>query len=219
MQDVINWLESDCDYSEGLALLKAQTPKSPILLVLQTGESTYNTLRLKRELEQLIQDWSSKPEPSKAVPPPSPSPTIPQSPNYSGRHKPIGHYPPQLHPAYERLMKLYAMVDILHPRLEVLWDTDRKKCAENVRSLVDAWDEIKGIYRILDYWTENKRVLPNDYEEHPNVLPTTAGDLLRRKNNLRTYISKHRKNPKKTIEVEEWKVELAAIEAKLTYEQ
>lgn len=218
MQDVINWLENPTDYSVGLSLLIAQTPNAPILLVLQSGESTYNTIRLKRELEQLVQGRSSKPETREAVPPPSPPPTIFQAPNYSGRHKPIGHYPPQLHPAYERLMKLYAMVDILHPRLEVLWGSDRKQCTENVRALVNAWDEIKGIYRILDYWTENKRVLPNDYEEHPNVLPVTMEDMIRRKMNLRSYISKHKKNPGKTIEVEEWKVELAAIEAKLTYE-
>lgn len=216
MQDVLDWLQNPTDYNVGLALFRALSPKAPILLVLQSGETTYNTIRLKRELEQLAR---AKSEISKPVPTASPVSVPAFKQKNLGIHLKKGAYPPQLHPAYDRLMDLYAMVDVLHPRLELLWNGNRKQCIESVRAIVDAWNEIKGIYRILDYWTENKRILPNDYEEKPNTIPATVEDLIRRRNNLRTYISKHKKSPSKTIEVNAWKEELAAIDAKLNYEQ
>lgn len=201
------WLESDRDYATGLQLLKQNGGRNSLLTIL-AKETTYNRNRLARELLKI----------ANRVPVAAPKAPKPQSAKKSSAVKPTisaVDWPKELHPAVERLQKLYQLVNHNHPLLDHFYNISRKKAFDIKNLIVDCWQEIEEIWRILNYYRDHKVILPNKYNPDERHLPYDRARLMKRRFNLRTYISRDTKNPAKADKVKEWRKELQAIEKKL----
>ncbi|MDX5447259.1 MAG: hypothetical protein LPK47_02680 [Bacteroidota bacterium] len=201
---------SDSEYYQALDSLKATQPGHPLLRVFMMGPTTYNKGRILQELEKIHPTPSSKPL--------SASTSTPSEKKPMGR-KPRDFYHRDLHPAYDRQLELYNLVNHLHPQLELIWKYNHGECRDSVKTLIQAWDEIDAIYRLLDYWEENKVVLPNKYQPSFSPEITDRAQLIHRRNNLRSYISKNKKKPSKAEKVKKWREELQTIHTRLALEK
>jgi len=207
---VQDWLSSgDKDYNSGLELLKQHQASTVLLGILSSGATVYNQIRLEKELRKVAASEQAAPKPPKRQAKPA-TPVV----RLSGKLSKI-HYPSELHPAVDRQEKLYAFVNHYHPLLDSTYHADKGQCFAIATGLLDAWHEIEEIWRILNYYQHNQVVLPNKYNPEDIRPPLDRAALMKRRANLRTYISKHRANKKRAIDVEEWRAELSEIEKKL----
>tara|TARA_R110002050_G_scaffold201841_1_gene336972 strand:- start:20028 stop:20651 length:624 start_codon:yes stop_codon:yes gene_type:complete len=200
------WLKSAKDYEIGLEILKNAKVSPLIWRLLAKGKSFYNCQRLEKEISALI---------------------IPQKPKNTAnvvskipvKNVELGkvNYPKALFPAYQQQRKLYAQVNHLHPLLDATYNLDRKKAFDIKLALQNAWQEIEEIWRLLNYWQENQVVLPNKYQAQGLEPELDKAQMLKRRNNLRTYLSKHQGNPKKNLACQEWRQELSKLDKILAH--
>lgn len=205
-------LNNKKDYYKALDLLKPHCKSSFLINMLSKGPTTYNKIRLLRELKSLDTNCPKEISVSEAPKPPvgKPKGRLPTQKHQAvNARKPIYFYPSELHPAYKRQTYLYKVMNNLHPQLDTFKVTDRSKACQ---SIVRASDEIKSIYELLDYWQENDFILPNKYNADASSEPVSLPQLLKRKTTLRTYISKLKHKPEKQTKLQDYKNELAAVE-------
>ena len=200
------WLQSAKDYEIGLEILKNAGASPLIWRLLAKGKSFYNCQRLEKEISALIIPQKPKNR-AKAVSQ-IPTKTLEQTNN---------NYPEALFPAYQQQRKLYAQVNHLHPLLDATYNLDRKKAFDIKLALQNAWQEIEEIWRLLNYWQENQVVLPNKYLAQGLEPELDKAQMLKRRNNLRTYLSKHQDNPKKNLASQEWRQELSKLDKILAH--
>jgi hypothetical protein len=183
------------------------------LLSILAKETTYNRNRLARELLKIADQVPVSSPPQKfatSVSPKKPAPRQRANPTIKSED-----WPPPLKPAVERLQNLYQLVNHYHPQMDQLYNINRKQAFDVKCKVQDSWQEISEIWRILNYWTDNKVVLPNKYNPDEKHLPYDRARLMKQRNNLRTYISRSAKDPAKADKVKEWRLELLLIEKKL----
>lgn len=198
------WLQSAKQYDTGLEILRNAKGESIVWRLLAKGKSFYNCQRLEQEILSLVQPMEQEPKPkSLAFSPVEERVSAPTL------------YPDALLPAYEQQRRLYAQVNHLHPLLDATYNLDRKKAFEIKLALQNAWQEIEEIWRILNYWEENQVVLPNKYQEQGLEPILDKAQMLKRRNNLRTYLSKHQGNPKKALACQDWQKELNQLDKQL----
>lgn len=198
------WLQSTKHYDTGLDILRNAKGESLVWRLLAKGKSFYNCQRLEQEILALLKPVESKKEIKKAIVPISLKPVVE-----------CNSYPETLLPAYHQQRRLYAQVNHLHPLLDATYNLDRKKAFEIKLALQNAWSEIEEIWRILNYWEENQVVLPNKYQEQGLEPVLDKAQMLKRRNNLRTYLSKHQGNPKKALACQDWQRELNHLDKQL----
>lgn len=207
--EIKEWISSsNGDYHVGLELLKQHKASKVVLSILSKGETVYNRIRLTKELKKLAVKSTPPKQPKRKATPSAPVVWL------SGKLSKI-HYPSALHPAVDRIEKLYAFVNHYHPLLDSTYHADKGQCFAIATGILDAWHEIEEIWRLLNYYQENQVVLPNKYNPEDIRPPLDRAALMKRRSNLRTYISKHRYNKKRAIDVQEWRAELSEIEKKL----
>jgi|GEM_PF-2535573 len=210
---IAQWLNSERDYGEGLELLKKAGVSNALYGILSKGPSFYNRTRLAKELSNSL---TKKPSNSKKA-----SSSLaksldrnavksiePGSPANETKHEPLA-----LAPYYKILKEQYSIVNHFHPLLDATYNLDRKRSFEIKLALQDAWNEIEGLYRIIHYYQEHGQILPNKYLGGENNLDLDPKSLIKRRNNLRSYISRHKDNPRKAVKVEAWRAELVKLEA------
>jgi hypothetical protein len=206
-----DWLNSSRNYIEGLKILREHSTDAVLLSVLSSGETFYNKTRLAKELQAL--------KPARIVP--LPEAKTPKkfkadgTPTTYGRLK-MSDYPEALHAAFIRQNELYKMVGYNHNRLGLLHELDQGKCAAACKAIIEGWREINSIYRLLDYWAENKVILPNKWTPAEKIEPKDRADAMRMRNNLRCKISRYKNNPEKVAAVEGWKHEIEELELLLS---
>lgn len=198
------WLQSAKQYDTGLEILRNAKGESIVWRLLAKGKSFYNCQRLEQEILALVQPAEQDPKQK--------SPTFSPA---EERFSAPSNYPEALLPAYEQQRRLYAQVNHLHPLLDATYNLDRKKAFEIKLALQKAWQEIEEIWRILNYWKENQVVLPNKYQEQGLDPILDKAQMLKRRNNLRTYLSKHQGNPKKALACQDWQKELNQLDKQL----
>ena len=198
------WLQSNQDYEIGLEILKNAGASPIIWRLLAKSKSFYNCQRLEKEISALII-------------PPKPKNTANALEEISPKSEVSStiNYPEALFLAYQRQRKLYAQVNHLHPLLDATFNLDRKKAFEIKVALQNAWQEIEEIWRLLKYWQENQVVLPNKYQSQGLEPELDKAQMLKRRNNLRTYLSKHQGNPKKALACQDWQKELNQLDKQL----
>ena len=202
----IDWLNSDREYQKGLEILKEAKASSIILKLLAKGKSFYNNRLLIKELEKLAEKDKPKPLPKYQT-------EKPLAPKISIASNDV---PPEIVEIKKALQEQYAIVNHFHPLMDAYYNRDRKKSFEVKIAIQKAWEEIEELWRIVNYWKENKVLLPNKYSKDPAPQEELSKvDLLKRRNNIRTYISRHKDNPKKTLKIKEWNKELRDIELKI----
>jgi hypothetical protein len=200
------WLQSTRDYEIGLEILKEAEVSRLIWRLLSKGKSFYNCQRLEKEISGLV--ITSKPKNTAnavlKIPAKSAVPTN-------------NNYPEALFPAHQQQRKLYAQVNHLHPLLDATYNLDRKKAFDIKLALQNAWQEIEEIWRLLNYWQENQVILPNKYISQGLEPELDKAQMLTRRNNLRTYLSKHQDNPKKNLACQKWRQELSKLDKILAH--
>ncbi len=200
------WLQSAKDYEIGLEILKNAKVSPLIWRLLAKGKSFYNCQRLEKEISALIIPQKPKNRAN----------ALSVIPIKSAEQNNI-NYPEALFPAYQQQRKLYAQINHLHPLLDATYNLDRKKAFDIKLALQNAWQEIEEIWRLLNYWQENQVVLPNKYQAQGLEPELDKAQMLKRRNNLRTYLSKHQDNPKKNLACQEWRQELSKLDKILAH--
>jgi hypothetical protein len=76
---------------------------------------------------------------------------------------------------------------------------------------VSHWREINTIYRVLDYWVENKVILSNKYQPKAEIEITDRAAMVRRINSLRVRISQNKKKVGKEPELAAWRKEIEEL--------
>jgi len=201
------WLKSDRDYATGLQLLQQNGGRASLLQIL-AKETTYNRNRLVRELHKVAERGPDSP-PAKPQAKPARTPSA-VKPNLQ-----TGNWPEELHPAVQRLQQLYQLVNHYHPQMDQLYNINRKQAFEVKCAVQDSWEEINEIWRILNYYRDHKVMLPNRYNPNEKHLPYDRARLMKRRNTLRTYLSRDKNNPAKADKVMEWQKELDLVQKKL----
>jgi hypothetical protein len=200
--EAIDWLNSEKDYDTGIKVLEEAKSSSFLINLLKKGKSFYNCRLLEKEIKAVSEKGKPKPK--------APNPKVVQT-NLSN-----SQIPPQLATIKADLEKQYAIVNHLHPLMDAYYNTDRKKSFDTKVAIQKAWKEIEEIWRIINYYKANGVLLPSKYSK--DAAPMDEKDkveLVKRRNNVRTYISKHRNNPKKIRQLADWKKELEDIELKI----
>lgn len=217
MHDITEWLNGPRDYNKGLALLQKHGASAVLLSVLGAGDTFYNRIRLVKELTKLaprpVVTQATQPAGTKVKPPQKAKDT----PKSYGR-KAKSYYPVALHQAFERQDELYRQVNHLHPQLEVLHELDQGKCTTACKAIVKAWQEINAIYRLLDYWDENKVILPHKYQKQEVPVLTDRAAIMKRIQALRVYISRNKNNVARDADVVAWKNEMEELKLRIESE-
>jgi len=206
MHEITTWLQGKKDYNTGLALLEKKGASRVLLTVLGAGDTYYNRNRLITELTKLAPQAVS-PQATKPL-----GTSINQAKKSSVKktygRKHISYYPAELHPAFNRQDELYRQVNHLHPQLENLHQLDQGRCTAACKAIVKAWREINSIYRLLDYWDENRVVLPNNYTRPVKKVLTDPVAIMKRVNALRVNISRNKNRDDRMEEIKAWRIEL-----------
>jgi hypothetical protein len=208
MNEVQAWVESGKPYGAGFDILKRFCKNETLLSVLAMGDTVYNRGRLERELKAVAL-------------PLAPSPKInilkkvafkaDDTPAQYGRLK-RDDYPQELWPAFDRQNVLYRNVQYMHARLELWHSLDQGKCKEACKAIVRDWDEINDIYRLLDYWVENKVVLNHKWHDKKREIPKDKAAIVNRRNALRSRISRNKARPDRVAELSAWRQEIVELE-------
>lgn len=126
--------------------------------------------------------------------------------------------PPELKLKYTRKGELYKQSVFLKVQMGFMTtDEKRYECAEKI---VMNRQEIDGIWAELDYWAEHNQLMPNFKKavvKHVDEIKDRA-ELINRRNNLRSSISKNKNKPQKHEKVKHWRAELEIVEKKLNNE-
>jgi len=199
------WLNnSPRDYSTGFALYQRYGKSRFLLELLGQGEDEYNTQRLLLELKNINSHLVLPPvgvaSPSGGTSPREvPSGVFSSLDSYT-RFSPVQREPIQTDQLPESLQKmvvekssLYKQCYSLHQRLEYL-PSDKER-ASAAQLICDHFRRIDEIWQQLDYYQQHKILRPKHGKDVSKLSITV---LIKRRNTLRTYVSRLRKAPEST---------------------
>jgi len=194
MSAIAIWLRSGQSYPEGCALFEKHGTNEPLKRLLKTGESPFTRSKLVEELTALV----SQPSSAAAV-------------VTRQVDQPLPDAVKQLN---EQRAKLFKETARLHAQLPLL--------ATNEERLQHAL-VIKQNFRLINqYWAQLRQFeqtgqLPGAPvpSEPLSLLPTDPLEMHERLRNVRTYICKHRNNPKRADHVAGWITERDELERRL----
>ena len=207
------WVDDrESSFEDGLRLYREFGSSSFLLKLFEKGETVYTRDRLRQELTTLSQEIIDNPgllkkEKSSSIPKtvsmPPPAmvyqrPPVPE--DTSG-------YPEELQKKIALKGSLYKKACWLHSQLLHMKTNDERKVAAEL--ICKHFTQIDEVWQELDYYAEHK-ILKNsigfDFEK------MSTYDLIKRKNNLRTYVSKHTGNEDKAAKLIEWAEQIRMID-------
>lgn len=201
--DIKNWFNTGKPYAKGVAIYEQLGGNETLKKLFAQKETAFNKRSLEAELAMLLH---------------RPNKQLLDTANFK-QHTPTVHTPIDISALPEVLQKqnvrkgeLYIQATRLHEQLTHLsTDQERFDCAKKI---LDNFEEIKVIWADLDYFQANKQ-LPEKYIPKTVSMDTTftIADMERLRN-LRTYLSKHKNNPKRQQDIKHWQIEVAQLEKK-----
>lgn len=207
------WVEDrESSYEDGLRLYREFGSSSFLLKLFEKGETVYTRERLREELTTLSQEIIENPDllqkkgrttktvSSEPLPPIEVYQRPPVPENTSG-------YPEELQKKIALKGSLYKKCCFMHSQLLHMKSNDERKVAaefidSNFKKMQEIWDE-------LDYYAEHKVLKSSIGYQFEKM---TTYELIKRKNNLRTYISKHTGNEEKAAKLIEWADQIQVID-------
>ncbi len=209
-----SWLNANGLFSEGVALLKRYgTPSSTDLFIYSLRENSVSRERLRTQLAALLAPAVAVVAKGSKALPARPAPKAPPAVVQSGTDRTditVDMLPPELKPLRIAMRDKYAARLFLRGTMARIPDgMELRRVAAKVL-LLDR--EMREGWRTLETWQRTGVVLQ---KEEP--LPPTQANVLQRRNNLRTYISRHvtGKRPLKEDKLKAYQAELEKIEAQL----
>lgn len=221
LADINTWLNADGPFERGVALLKAHgSPTSTELWMFSRTENSVLRARLRAALQAIIQPaidaQSARTKSVKAAQPP---PRIIPGDSMAEMHITgapgrgditLDMLPPELKPLRLELKRLHAAYQFARGRLLQLPDGfELRRVAEQVVSMRS---EMREGWAKLEMWRNTGHVM-----KVPEAKPTGGAERLARRNNLRTYISRHKsgKRPLTELKLAAYQAELAQLETEL----
>jgi hypothetical protein len=209
---ISNWLRSEQNYGEGLALLEQSgSGNGPLLRLLKTGDSPYTRAKLLEEIQLLA--VFARPETSGlrgiSVYPANPAVSTPSE----------KVLPEQITQLIEQRSKLYKESARLHSQLTLLASNEERfrhalAIRKNFRLVNQYWAQIKQFEQTGQLPQPAAECRPADPSQLP-LVPAEPVVMMERLRNVRTYISKHKGNPKRADDVAGWIVERDELERRL----
>lgn len=213
-----DWFNNGCNYEEGIAIYASLEKAKPHLLQLFKRKTT-NAFKekLKYELSKFKESETSF-TPLIAVKP-IPANTF-QVLTETPKYKPvlISDFPVALHPVFIKQKNNFATACSLKIQLNALPPEAEEEALKLCLQIDALFDAIELAWKQLDHYTETKTVLEvkeNDFTE------LTPAQLLQRRNNKRTVLTKSKKrlillNEKPTKTISEKTKKEVAIEKQKT---
>lgn len=215
MTIIEQWLNGPRDYMAGVALYLTYGNNMNLKRVFSHGPSDYNVEKLAYELEHIkhLGEATEKKKPvhvpqlppQEYVPPVEPAPDRSQ---YVIQEKPELYH--QLHREWRQF---YKQASHLH-QTQLGMDQHKNDRGKAARQIIELFEnEISPRWEMLDYFEEHGH-FPEVTKPEP-IQYVTAADMLKRRNNLRTYITKYQDNPKKITQLAAWRKEIEYLNEKL----
>ncbi len=200
--EITLWLKGNRNYAEGVKLYEKHGKSSVLKNLFALGETRFNKGRLAEELTKL-----SAFEKKEVVAHQRPA-----------EEKPLGDFKVHSVPTMKKIERgslpdhlqkkdikkgeLVRKRGFLHAQLgKALNDDDRLKIADEI-ILID--EEIRGIWKELDGFVPGQK-------DTSGMLAPAPVDIIKRRNSLRSQISKQKKNTRRAAEVEQWVIEEQAL--------
>ena len=190
-----SWLNRDDDYSIGTSFYLRFGDNDFLKNLFAKGESVYNRERLRKELFLITEKFQSTEEPVTAK-------NVITDDEFS-------RLPNEGKELQKQWKAWYSEMNALRHQLpNPMTESIRHKMAIKILELDQ---KVRDAWRQLDYWRSYGE-LPKATEgmEYLKNLPVI--DLVKRKNNLATYISKFSKLQEKASNVEQWRLEFLQIQ-------
>lgn len=209
-------LIADFHYQECLDWFKRNVPgKVFVKETLSSGEDDFNRLKLKKELNEHLDQLQNTPQ----DPVPSPSAARQQTSHKemdAVAEKPGTHAKPSTsdldstnysEPTREEWAPLYKEANFLFIELEHETDEDKRK--EMAFRILDLMDEVQQLWDKADF-VKKYGQLPNF--DKSGIDNLSESQMTKRIHTLRTYISKARKGKLKKDRIPEWEAEKKELE-------
>jgi hypothetical protein len=211
------WIKSERDYSEGCKLFKQYGESTFLNNLFASGDDEYNRDRLIRELRKLSEDFvTSVQRPiSKQVIIPGGISLFPAA-SFTSYSEPVlkpvdtSKLPEELQILSIKKGQLYKEACHLHTRLEfVASDEERMR---NANRIVKIFEEMQLIWNEIDYFQEYGVIRPKTGKNLEDLSPI---QLMKRKNSVRTYITKIKKKDPADPRILEFTREIEFIDKRI----
>lgn len=205
------WVDDrESSYEDGLRLYREFGSSSFLMKLFDKGETVYSRERLRQELTTLSQEIIDNPQLLKKQPvPTSKKVEVPPMAVYQRPPVPAdtSNYPEELQKKIALKGSLYKKACWLHSQLNFMATNDERKVAAEM--IVDHFKKIQEVWDEVDYYSEHKVLKSSIGYEFEKM---STYELIKRKNNLRTYISKHSGNEEKAAKLIEWNSQISMID-------
>ncbi len=191
-----SWINRDGEYEEGLSLFLRFGNSQFLKDLLAAGETAFNRSKLRKELIALSDTFSDganeEKKTAKAI-----------------TDEEYKRMPPEGIELQSKWKKMYAEMNALrHSLMDPITESKRHSIAIKILEL-DV--EIRKAWSKIDFWRKYGE-FPKEVYTPDNLRQMPLLDLIRRKQNLATYISKFRDLPSKADQVSAWKIEMLKIQ-------
>lgn len=193
-----NW-----DYPTALQLYKQSGGNSFLIGLFEAGENTYNNIKLRSELEDILSD--------DARPAPGPGPTLQSGTDQPPSTSDFNQLPFQEQALISKRLSVFHAAHEQFHKLHHLNEEARRKAALQI---LDDWDEIEDLRRQQENFQETGQLPGEELKVEVNTEDNTT-QLIKRRNTLRTYISKAKAGKKPVKHIPKWEAEILEIERKL----
>lgn len=206
------WINGDRNYDAGVMLYVLHGRNHNLKRVFQRGPDAYNIEKLASELEEIkhcggqlkmegVPVVEYRPD-QEAFPPSAPDRS----------HLIVKEKPQKYNDLHKMWLDAYKKASYLQQN-KLGMDLHKNVRAAAAKEIIEIFEHvITPCWDKLDYYNEHG-TFPEDIND-AKVYETPA-EMLKRRNNLRTYITKFKDDPKKAIKIDAWKKEMDELNTKL----
>lgn len=208
------WLDGPQDYYAGLLFYQQFGENNHLKRTLGHGPSAYNTSCLREELVKLARAGKGQAvvqlvpvAVAAAVAPLVPAAQPAPAPAIAGAAAPTPAIQQLLADLDTQWKPLYKEASFLQSQLEHAKDNQQRGTWSH--QILDSMDKVQELWNACDYVQEHGQLPPVPVVAPPPTLDLTdRAAVEQHRNNLRSQISKQKRNAKRAAEVEAWRAEV-----------
>ncbi|WP_420154147.1 hypothetical protein [Siphonobacter sp.] len=205
MHEISRWLQ-DPDYEKGVALYDRFGNSSSLKVLFHSGESSLSRPKLKQALTELASQLpAAKPSVATVAKPIEHLKSV--------RPSQLPDAPAEVKALVQKRREHYDEMRVQHSRLKHL-STDIERF-EAAKQIISQEGPIWELWEQTNYYDEHLKLLPpapTVQVENPD-----RATLRQKLTNLRTYVSKHKKNPAREADVLAWQAQIRQLEDQIAH--
>lgn len=214
MTEIEIWLHGNRDYNKGVQLYQKYGRNFNLMRVFLRGEDEYNREKLlyeldiiKHQADQLPISIGKQVNIVEAA-----SNAAAKMPEYDRTKLIVEEKPDKYNELHKRWRAAFKLASHLH-QTKLVMDIHKNERAAATAKIMELFEnEISPCWDMIDYFDKNGH-FPENLKEKKEY--STPAEMLKRRNNLRTYITKFKDDVKKMAQVEAWTMELKELNIKL----